>query len=200
MSFKRQILKKYLGEDVIFHIISHHWWVYIRIILFYVVFLMLWFGLYYLVCDITCNLVIRYLFWLYWLILYLKFVVDFLDLYLDSIILTKQGINVFLWDGILKYSNEAMERTSIEAVYDEQEWLLDMLLNKGSIKIKRIDADYVFKDVYNPPLLSSLIMETKERMLSEKQDSEEKESQSIDKFELLVEALGEIIKEYYNKK
>jgi hypothetical protein len=55
------------------------------------------------------------------LILYLKFVVDFLDLYLDSIILTKQGINVFLWDGILKYSNEAMERTSIEAVYDEQE-------------------------------------------------------------------------------
>jgi hypothetical protein len=75
-----------------------------------------------------------------------------------------------------------------------------MLLNKGSIKIKRIDADYVFKDVYNPPLLSSLIIEIKERMLSEKQDSEEKESQSIDKFELLVEALGEIIKEYYNKK
>ena len=140
---------------------------------------------------------VRWLFGIYWLVLYLKFVIDFLDLYLDSIILTKQGVKVFFWDWLLKYSTEIIEWNSVDAVYDKQEGLLDMILNKWSINIKRIDGEYKFEDVYKPSFLSSFIMEIKDKILGNNQEPEE---QPIDKFELLVEVLWEIIKEYYNKK
>lgn len=201
MSFKKQILKRYLWDDDIFYIISHHWWVYVKLILVYLFFLILWFILYYVVCKWWCFKWFRYFFWLYGVLLYIKFIIDFLDLYLDSVVLTKQGVNIFYWDGLLKYSNELIERSSVEWVYDEQEGLLDVLLNKGMIKIKKLDEEYVFDDVYNPVLQTSKIIEIKEKIIKENEKKEEENNEEeIDKFDLLVEALGEIIRDYYKKK
>jgi hypothetical protein len=120
-----------------------------------------------------------------------------MDLYLDSLVLTDQGISLFFWEGLFKYSNELLERQSIEAVYDEQDGLLDILLNKGDVKIKRAEEEYIFDEVPAPSKVSALIISVKDEILSQEQEEEEPE---LDKFELLVEALGEIIKEYYGKK
>jgi hypothetical protein len=94
-----------------------------------------------------------------------------------------------------------IERSSVEWVYDEQEGLLDVLLNKGMIKIKKLDEEYVFDDVYNPVLQTSKIIEIKEKIIKENEKKEEENNEEkIDKFDLLVEALGEIIRDYYKKK
>ncbi len=199
--FKKKILSKYLGGENIIYIISHHWWIYIKLIVFYLFLLLIGFELWFVVSKYINSSAVRYIFGIYWIVLYLKFIISFFDLYLDSIVLTNQGLNIFLWDWLFKYSNEVVEWSSIEAVYDEQNGLLDILLDKWDIVIKRIDEEYKFEDVPSPSKLSNLIMDTKDKILwnqeSEREDNNEEE---IDKFEILVEALGEIIKEYYEKK
>ena len=197
--FRKKILAKYLGEENIVYIIAHHWWVYVKLILFYTFFLLIWFVWYRYLSYVFDWRWLSYIFWIYWIVVYIKFVIDFMDIYLDSIVLTPQGVNIFLWEWIFKYSNEAIERNAIESVYDEQNWLLDMLLEKWNIIIKRIDEEYRFEDVPKPAMMSNIIIEMKERFTSADQ-GDNTQNEEKDKFELLVEVLWEVIKEYLNNK
>ena len=197
--FKKKLLSRYIEDQRILHIISHHWRVYVKLIIKFVVLLLIGFGWYWYVGKYFDWKWISIGFGIYWLILYVTFIIAFMDLYLDSLVLTDQGISLFFWEGLFKYSNELLERASVEAVYDEQDGLLDIILNKWDVKIKRAEAEYVFDEIPKPSSVSALILSVKEEILNQDEDSNNQEEE-IDKFQLLVEALGEIIKEFYSKR
>ncbi len=148
------------------------------------------------------NKYFNYLFGVVGLVIYIKFVIDFLDIYLDSMVLLDTWVVIFYWEGLLKYHSEFIQWDTIDSVYDEQNWLFDIMFWKWSIKIKRYDQEYVFEDVSNPSYNASKIIEIKNKIFSKdlevENTNEYDDSDEIDKEEIkyMAEAIAEIIYKY----
>ena len=174
--------------------ISHNWWVYMKIVIKYWIILVLFFVLY--------NLIIQYLhipnielfFWSFLLVLYIFFVVSFMDSYLDCIVLTKSWIIIYSREWFLRQNTENIQWDSAQSVYDEQVWIIDVVFNKWNIKIKRQDEVYTFDNVSKPSVQANKIIRTREQILSEAW-----EDVNLDKFDVLVDTLWEVIIDYIRK-
>jgi len=176
MFLKKNYLKRYLWNVNIYYIISHHWWVYIKLIVWYSIILVILFSSYSVVKYFGLqNVYVNYIFWFIWVVVYVKFTIDFFDYYLDSLVITEYGVYIFLWDWILKYSKELIEWEGINAVYDNQNWFWDVILNKWDLKIKREVIVYTFEEVPNPRKVSVEIMKYKDKFTKEKEEKKEVE-------------------------
>lgn len=122
--------------------------------------------------------------------------ISFLDIYLDWVILTNNWIVIFRWDWLLKYRTESIERESLESVSMNQNGILDIMFNKWDIKINRIDHSYIFNEVPNPSKQVKTILEKRDEMTSWEQEDEDK----VDKFDLLVDMLGDVLIDYSKRK
>ena len=197
MSLRRNALQWYLKDEKIVYIIGHSWRKYIKIIFFTVLLLFLFFLIFYLTKKYISSDYIYILKWvlsIIWIIVYLKFIIDFLDIYLDSIVLTNRGVTMFRWDGLFSYTSENIGWDYIQTVYDEQKWFLDVILWKWDLNIKIHNWDYKFEEVPSPTKQANIISSTKDKMnLSNK---EEQDSEDMDKFDILVDTLGEVIEDY----
>jgi len=120
-----------------------------------------------------------------------------LDIYLDSIIITKNWLTIFRWDWILKYSSENIERDSLEAINEHQNWILDIILKKWDLKIKRAEESYNFDEVSHPNKQVSTILKFREKFSTPPTETEPEED--LDKFDVLVETLWEVILDYIKK-
>lgn len=199
MSFKTNILKKYLKNKQIYHIISHDSWVYLKKVLLYSILLWILFVLYYKInvyFNANTPLILKRIFWWIGLIVYIKFMISFLDIYLDWIILTHNGIIIFRWDWLLKYRTESIEREALESVSMNQNWILDIMFNKWDIKINRIDHTYIFNEIPNPAKQVKIILQTRDDVASDQDEEEEK----VDKFDMLVDMLWDVLSDYAKKK
>ncbi|MEF2175267.1 MAG: hypothetical protein V3575_02245 [Candidatus Absconditabacteria bacterium] len=199
MSFKSNILKNYVDSDNIHVVIGHDSWKYFGLLLknsFYVFAL---FALYVLLTRfLNPNLLMSLLFSLFGLFVYGKFIIDFMDIYLDAIILTDTGVVLFKWDGLFANKSELLHRESLVAVQDTQMGILDIVLNKGNLIMKRSGGEYSFDNVSHPTKRASMILDMQKKMLNERGESEE-EQPDLDKFDVLVETLGEVILDYVKK-
>jgi hypothetical protein len=198
MSFKTNILKKYLEDKEIYQVIWHNTVVYIPTIIKYLFLL----GLLYFFSRFIENNIqgvyVPLLIGIIWMFIYIKFVIDFLDLYLDSVVLTHTDIVIFRWDWFLKYRTEAIQRDSVEAINNEQSWILDLIFNKWDIKIKRQEWSYFFRDVTNPSKIANDIVVLKNQLETWEYNESDTEN-DIDKFDILVETLWEVIIDYVKK-
>ena len=196
MSFRKYVLNKYISWSDIEYVISHHWRRYIKILMGYFFLLLTLFFIYYKLSYFIENKYFDYFFWLIAFILYIKFVIDFLDIYLDSLVIVDSWVIIFYWEGLFKYNSEFIDWDIIEAIYDEQDGILDILLNKWKIKIKRYDQEYVFDDVTDPSKQSGKIIFYKNKFTSSnKNDNFDKEKKDID-YQSLVEAVADVIYSY----
>lgn len=141
--------------------------------------------------------------WL-WVIIYINFILTFLNHYLDAIIITKEGISIFQREKILNYTLQHCHRDNIESITQSQSSLSDRIFGKGEVNIT-LDhgVNTQFQYVENPRNIASLLW-------SKKTQFESKSSPNIntpwlydgwwhEKFDILVETLGEVIKEYMDK-
>lgn len=199
MSVKKNVLKNYIGDEKMIYVISHHFRKYKNTILFYTILLLSLFLLYeWLTTFIHTNhhKYVNLIFMILWIIFYLKFVIDYLDIFLDSLVLTDRWITIFRWDWFFQRKSEYIWRNYIQTVYDEQKWIFDVILNKWDLNIKIHEWEYKFEEVTNPSQKSNIISQTKAKINSLEEDDNEED---IDKFDVLVETLSEVIRDYMKR-
>lgn len=134
--------------------------------------------------------------------LFAKWVIDFLDLYLDCLILSKDSITFFLWDWVLEYKTEIFAWDKINTISRNQNSLSDKMFSKWDILIKlEFDTEFPFSNVSSPKKQVGKLMMMKEGFLSYKKQQVEKDlSEDNERFNVLVEAMSEVVKEYMDKK
>ncbi len=126
---------------------------------------------------------------------------DFIDLYLDSVVLTDKGITIVKIDKWFKYKTDFFERKSIITISHTQSWFIDKLFNQWSITISLDhNSDYFIKNISKPNTQVSILNTYKFDALSRIKKIEEEVKQEAanqpDKFEILVDTLSDVIGSY----
>jgi hypothetical protein len=137
--------------------------------------------------------------WL-WVILYLRFIIEFLNKYLDSLIITPKGILIFEWEWFLHYKLQQFDRDTIESITHSQDSLSDKIIGKWKIQIT-IEHGIVFNfdNISSPHRIANKLWNQKQQYSwhnNEKFGEHSISGDSSEKFEILVETLWEVIKDY----
>lgn len=161
---RQQIIRKYLTVDDILSVIGHHSSIFVasllKTLLFLFVLYMIFFAL-----D-------RYVHWIYLPVVFaflglgflVKYLIDFFDDYLDTLVLSREGITLFTWDGILRYKTDFFEWQRIESISYLQHTLWDKLFAKGDLMIVLDrDVEFPFEDVATPQRWMTKILKYKEQ-------------------------------------
>lgn len=135
----------------------------------------------------------------------IKFGIDAFNKGVDCIILSKQWITFFAWDGIWKYKTEFFWWDSIETISHQQNTFRDKIFLKWDIKIiLDHEITYEFEQVSSPKKQVKKIIKLRDRYLAQKEDQENQEqdwwSKDYEQINILSEALSDVIKEYLEKK
>lgn len=202
MSIRTSLIKWYLQDEQVYEVIGHDLIVFVRIFVLYLLLLWAVFGVWFLLAQtpLPQTSIYRISLWL-WVIIYIKWTLDLLDKYLDALLVTNVWLILFERDGLFKQTATNIQRVSLETVMYEQSSFWDTILKKGDIKLFVEDMTYSFKEVHQPSKKVTRVISRKEKILGRYHYTEnETDPTEPDKYEVLVEALGEVVSEYVDKK
>lgn len=133
--------------------------------------------------------------------LFIKWVLDFLNLYLDCLILSKDHAILFLREGRLEYKTEFFSWNKINTISSSQNGIRNKIWSVGDIVIKlEFDTEFPFADVTNPKKQVSKLITLKEQFMERQKQVIEKDLYEDDqRFNVLVEAMSEVVKDYLDK-
>ena len=155
------LIKRYVDTKDIQRVIGHSSVVHVKRAIVMIALLFVLYVIFALLHKTTPAEYRKRIFWVIGLALFAKWTIDFLNSYLDCLILSKDSLTLFLWEGLLEY------KTEIDAP-KKQLWKLMML---------------------------------KESFLTrQKKQIEQDLSEDNERFNVLVEAMSEVVKEYMDKK
>lgn len=133
------------------------------------------------------------------ILLLLQYIFQFFNLYLDALVYTKKGVKILTRESFLEYKMEVFDREHIQVVSFEQKSLWDTLFMKGCLRISLMTGShFTFDDIDNPQKEAKKMLSYKDKFESQASHSinQEKQEKDKEKFNILVETLGEIIQEY----
>lgn len=200
--FRKEIARKYINVEDVHHFIWHNWSIFVKSTIKTLFFL---FVLYLIYSLVWSYIEWEFLPWVFWLIgigFFIKFIIDFLNFYLDWLILSSEGITMFMREWLTKYKTDFFEWETIQTVSHRQDTARDKILSKWDILIRlEHDIEFPFEDVTMPSKQVSRILALKDKYLATTK-AKEKKSAAIDqdKLSLLTEAFSEVVKEYLDKK
>lgn len=184
----------------IVYIASHHVLAY-----FWVITISLWaiiitFFSYKVISNISSDFAMRLCGWI-WVALYFYFLFHFLDVYLDSIIITDDSMIIYKWYWLFRATTDVIEFHAIESVYSDQSWFLNFIFNDWDIYIRRSIHTNIFYNVSNPQSTVEKINSTIKSLSSTSEQEEELEPDKNDDsdFGVFIEAMAEIIRDYKAK-
>lgn len=124
-----------------------------------------------------------------------------MNLYLDALIFSEKWITLFMREWIWDYKTDIFERDKIETISFNQNSVWDKIFGKWDITIKlEHGVDFPFDNVSWPKKQAWKIMRMKDYFLWQQRDIDLKDLQwEENKFNILVEALWEVVKEYMEK-
>lgn len=200
-TLKLWLIEQYVEHQNILHILPHAWAEYLVLSVKYiVVVVVLWF------CAQFLGESTTWLFACIGLLLCVKYIYDFVDSYLDSVVLTDKWITIVKIDKWFKYKVDFFEWKSIISISSTQTWFIDKFFNQWSLTISLDhDSDYYIKNISRPNTQVSMLNMYKFDALSRLKQAEEDAKQEIinqpDKFEILVDTLSDVIGSYmkYNE-
>lgn len=198
---RKEIIKKYVDVENIHHVIWHNGSILIREVFKTLLFLFVTYLIYLLITQYYQQDYRSLIFAGIGLYLFIKFVISFLNLYLDALVLSDKWITMFMWEWIWDYKTDIFERDKIETISFNQNSVRDKIFGKWDINI-RLDhwVDFPFDNVSWPQKQVWKIMRMKDYFLLQKRDQDLKDSQwDENKFNILVEALWEVVQEYMEK-
>jgi hypothetical protein len=144
---------------------------------------------------------IKLISWIIWMIFYIRFIIWFLNKYLDAFVINPDGVILFEREWLLRYKLQQFDRDSIESISHSQNSLIDRLIGKWDIQIIiERGSVIIFEDIGSPHSVSQILQNYKKQYswpIIHKQPMIVWESS--EKFEILVETLWEVIKEYMGK-
>jgi len=196
MDIKLNILKKIAGIDEdVKYMISHHILTYFSLMVISLIGIIILFFLYNLLSVFDQKLS-SIIFWVLWFLVFIYFTLNFFDIYLDAVLVTERSIIIYKWYGLFKTSTDVISLEAIESVYANQNWIIDTLFNRWDIVFRRAWHENLFDEVYNPQDAANKL----NYLISMIEKEEEQEEEPEWDFQMFVEAMAEVIKEYKNKK
>ena len=130
------LIKRYVDTKDTQRIIGHSSVVCIKKAIITIVLLFLLYVIFALLNQSSPAEYWKWIFWCAGLALFVKWVIDFLNLYLDCLILSKDNITFFLWEWLLEYKTEIFSWSKINTISRNQIWFRDKLFWKWDILIK----------------------------------------------------------------
>ena len=112
--------------------------------------------------------------------------------------MTDTWITLYLREWLLEYKTDHFDWSTIETISFNQKWFRDKLFKKWDITITLDHGiEYPFEDISNPKKQVDKILQLKWRFsIPVAEENPELESK---KFDILVEALWEVVKDYMDK-
>jgi len=208
MDIKKNLIKRLIKtDDDILFIVSHHFisYFYTMVILFIGITIL--FFLYKFI-SIFSSIFATYIVWILWVILYFKFLLNFFDIYLDSVVITNKSFILYKWFWLLRSTIDIIEFNAIESVYSDQNWLIDTIFNRWDLVVRRAGFENIFEDIENPwqavsklnELLYSLRWWELEWEVEQKESNENEVKDEKWELDIFMQAMEEVIKEYKNRK
>lgn len=196
------LIKKYVNAKAIQRVIGHSSVVHLKEALLMMVLLFVVYVIFVLLNKTSPAPYWKWIFGGIGLLLFIKWVIDFLNKYLDCLILTQDSVILFLWEGLLEYKIEIFSWNKITTISWNQNGLLDKLCMKGDLLIKlEFDTEFPFLEVPHPKKQVGKLTLLKEKFLTQQKQTIEKDlSEDNERFNVLVEAMSEVVKEYMEKK
>lgn len=202
---RKYLLSRYIDLTNIEDILGHSTFIYLRGMLIYGTLLFFVYIIYAILQQYPQYqdvLYIKRITWIIWLFLFFKWLLWFLNLYLDCILISKDSLTVFLRDWILEYKTEIIDRSKILVVSHNQNWLRDRLVWKWDLLIEMWnDIHFSFNDISHPKKASSKLMLHKKNYEEiRKKQIEDDLAWDQRQFDILVDALWEVIRDYMDNK
>ena len=202
---RRYLLWRYVDLKDVEEILGHSPFIYLRGVLVYSVLLFVVYVAYAISQQYPQYQDVPYIKWIagiLWLLIFCKWILGFLNLYLDCILISKDSLTVFLRDGILEYKTEIIDRWKISVISHNQNSLWDKIFGKWDLLIQMWnDIDFSFNDVAHPKKSASkLILNKKEYEELKKKKIEQDLEWDQRQFDILVDALWEVIRDYMDNK
>ena len=196
---------RYVDLTNIEDILGHSPFIYLRGVLVYSVLLFVTYVIYAIFQQYPQYqdvLYIKRIAWAIWLFIFFKWLLGFLNLYLDCILISKDSLTVFLWDWILEYKTEIIDWGKISVISHNQNSLWDKLFGKWDILIQMWnEINFAFNDVSHPKKSASKLSLTKKNYEELKKKKIEEDLQWDQRqFDILVDALWEVIRDYMDTK
>ena len=114
--------------------------------------------------------------------------------------MTDTWVTIYLWEWLLEYKTDHFDWNTIETISFNQKWIRDRLFMKWDITITLDHGiEYPFEDISNPKKQVDKILNLKNRFSIQVQTEQEESELEWKKFDILVEALWEVVKDYIDK-
>lgn len=199
---RKTLIQKYINTDDIVHIIWHDSSMFFAQMLKTLLLLFVLYVLYAVVDQYVTYPHLERIFGVLWIILLVKYVLDFMNIYLDTVVISANGITFLTWDGILDYKTDFFGRESIETVSHNQDSLRDKFWGRGDIHISlNQNITFPFTNVPNPKRQVSAILQQREKSMHISNDiTDNTNDNDTWHYGVIMEALGEIVQEYAQKK
>lgn len=196
---RKAIIKKNTNTSEIHYVIGHNGSVFFSLVFKYLLILILFFWAYLLLDN---YIVWEYMEWTFaWLglIVFIKFCIDFFNIYLDALVLTDTGIMLYLREGLLEYKTEIFDWDRIETISHNQKGIWDKIFLRWDILIRlEHGIDFPFENITWPKKQAAKILQLKDHFMLDN-DAIESSLEDHKKFDVLVEALWEVVKDYIDK-
>ena len=200
---RRYLLGRYVDLKDVEDILGHSPFIYLRGALVYGALLFVVYIAYAIVWTYySQDIYVKRVAGIIWLFLFCKWILGFLNLYLDCILISKNALTVFLRDGILEYKTEVIDRSKILVISHRQDSLRDKLCGKWDLLIQMgNDIDFSFSDISHPrKSASKLSLNKKNYEEAKKKKIEQDLEWDQRQFDILVDALWEVIRDYMETK
>ena len=200
---RRYLLGRYVDLKDVEDILGHSPFIYLRGALVYGTLLFVVFIAYSIVRTYySQDIYIKRIAGIIWIFLFCKRILGFLNLYLDCILISKDALTVFLRDGILEYKTEVIDWSKILVISHRQDSLRDKLCGKWDLLIQMWnDIDFSFSDISHPrKSAAKLTLNKKNHDEAKKKKIEQDLEWDQRQFDILVDALWEVIRDYMDNK
>ena len=202
---RHYLLGRYIDLKDTEEILSHSPFIYIRGVLVYSALLFLVYVIYAVSQQYPEYQNVPYIkriAWVLWLFIFFKRLLWFLNLYLDCILISKEALTIFLRDWLLEYKTEIIDRSKILVISHRQNSFRDKICGKWDLLIQMWnDINFSFSDVSHPKKSATkLTLNKKNYEEAKKKKIEQDLEWDQRQFDILVDALWEVIRDYMENK
>ncbi|GHW02254.1 hypothetical protein AGMMS50249_0400 [candidate division SR1 bacterium] len=197
---RKYLIQRYVDVSKVEELLGHSSFVYLRGMMLYSVLLFVIYVIYAVIHQQIDDILVQRVTGIIGLTLFVKRVLSFLNLYLDCLLLSADTLTIFLRDGLLQYRTEVLDWSKINSISYNQNSLRDRLCGKGDLVVQLgTNVDFKFQDVSNPKrYVNKILMFKKNYEEHQKKVIEDDLKGDTKNFEVIIDALGEVVKEYLN--
>jgi len=128
--FRKQIIKNYISGNQPDFVIGHSSSMFIKPTLVVILLLFVLYGIFSVTDYYLDSPYIVWIFVVLGILLLIKYTIDFLNFYLDCLVISPAGMTLFMREGVFEYKTDYFERHTIETISHTQNSFRDKLFDK----------------------------------------------------------------------